>query len=42
MDKYWNELIFSICKGSAVEMRELKKYDIFDFFDYIDNKSKNG
>jgi hypothetical protein len=42
LDKYYNELIFTVCKGSPTEMNELKRFDVFDFFDYIDNKSKNG
>jgi hypothetical protein len=40
MDKYWNDLIYSFCDGDAGEMRELKKFDIMDFFGYIENKSK--
>jgi hypothetical protein len=41
MDKNWNELIYNVCKGNAGEMMALKKYDIMDFFDYVNNKN-NG
>lgn len=40
MDKYWNELLFSICKGNVSDIKELKSFDIFDFFDYIENATK--
>jgi len=40
LDNYWNELIYSVCDGKAGEMNELKKFDIMDFFDYVDNKMK--
>lgn len=39
-NKYWNEMIFRVCDGKASEMAALRKYDIFDFFDYIENKNK--
>ena len=42
MDKYWNDLIYNICDGNASEMMALKKYDIFEFFDYIENKTKKN
>jgi hypothetical protein len=42
MDKYWNELLYSVCDGKANEMNALKKFDIIDFFDYIENKSHGG
>lgn len=38
LDKYWTDLIFSISGGNATEMVQLKKFDIFDLFDYIYNK----
>ena len=40
MDKYWNELIYTITKGSAADIRELTKFDIFDFMAYVDNYKK--
>lgn len=39
-EKYWNDLLFTICNGSAIEINSLKKYDIFDVFAYIDNVMK--
>jgi len=42
MDTYWNELIYSVCKGDVSQMKDLKKFDIMDFFDYIDNKTKDN
>jgi len=36
-------LIFAVCDGKASEMNELKRFEIMEFFDYIENKSrKNG
>lgn len=35
-------MIYNVTGGNATEMTALKKYDIVDFFDYIDNKGKNG
>ena len=41
MDKFWNDLIYTVCDGKPSEMAALKKYDdIIDFFNYIENKSK--
>lgn len=42
MDKFWNDLIFAVCDGRATEMNELKKFEIMEFFDYIENKSKKN
>ena len=38
MDKYFNDLLYSVCEGKVSEMTELKRFDVFDFFDYITNK----
>jgi hypothetical protein len=35
-------LIYDICEGNASEMMVLKKFDIMDFFDYVDKKIKHG
>lgn len=35
-DQFWSKLIYDACRGDAVQMRELKQMDVFDFFDYID------
>ena len=42
MDTDFDELIYDVCKGNAAEMVILKKFDIFEFFDYIDKKNKDG
>jgi len=41
-DKYWNDLLFNITEGNASEMLALKRFDIFEFFAYVDNKMKHG
>lgn len=41
LDKYWNELVYEVCTGDASEMNALKKFNIFDFFDFVDNKMKD-
>lgn len=41
----YDELIFLHCSGDPVKISELKKYDVFDFFSFIENnerKFKNG
>jgi hypothetical protein len=40
LDKYWNELIFTVTDGNASEMMALKKFNIIEFFGYVDNKIK--
>jgi hypothetical protein len=40
MDKFWNEMIFKACGGNASDMAFIRRFDIFDFFDFI--VSKNG
>ena len=40
MDKYWEDLIYLVCGGHVCDMSALKKYDIIDFFNYVENKSK--
>jgi len=40
LERYWNELIYAVCDGKISEMSEIKRLDIFDVFDYIENKSK--
>ena len=41
-ENYWNELLYTVSKGDAGNMRELRKFDIFDFFAYIINYEKDG
>jgi hypothetical protein len=38
IDKYWNDLLYNVCKGNAQEMMQLKKFDILEFFDYVNKK----
>ena len=40
LDKYWNELIYTVTKGSATEMREIVKFSVFDFMAYVENYMK--
>ena len=40
IDKYWSDMIYSVCDGNASEINALKRFDIFDFFVYVDNKMK--
>jgi phosphorylcholine metabolism protein LicD len=40
MDKYWNDMVFTICKGDPGQMREVVKFDIFEFFAFVENKTK--
>jgi len=42
LDTYWNDLLFAVCDGKASEINELKRFEIIDFFDYIENKSKKN
>jgi hypothetical protein len=37
-----NDLLYSACEGKASEMNALKKMDIIEFFDYVNNKSSAG
>jgi len=40
IDKYWNDMVFTICKGDPGQMREVVKFDIFDFFAFVENKTR--
>jgi hypothetical protein len=40
MNKNWDEMVFNISDGNASEMMVLKKFDIADFFEFVDNKTK--
>jgi hypothetical protein len=42
MDKFWNDLIYLICKGDAGSMREVQRFDIFDFFAFVENFRKEN
>jgi hypothetical protein len=42
MGKYWNDIIYVVCKGDATSMREITKFDIFDFFAFIENFRKGN
>lgn len=41
MEKTWNELLFTVCKGDATQMKQVSGFDISDFFYYIDNFQKS-
>jgi hypothetical protein len=41
-DKFWNEFLYTLCKGDVSQIREIKKLDVFEFFDYVENYEKDG
>jgi hypothetical protein len=41
-DAFWSKLVYNVCKGDPAGMRELKRMDIFDFFEFIENYERNG
>ena len=42
LDEYWSDLLYNVCEGKASEMAVLRGFDIIEFFDYVNNKSKDG
>lgn len=43
--KYYSELIFNVTGGDPLAMDKLRRYDVFEFFRFIENyetKVKNG
>jgi hypothetical protein len=40
MDSSWNEVLYSITKGDPGAMQEMLRFDVFDFFAYIENNLK--
>jgi hypothetical protein len=40
-NRYWEDFLFTLCAGDASEMMILKRYDIFDFFEFVENKMKS-
>lgn len=38
--KMFDELIFTHCEGDPVKINELKRFDVFDFFSFIENNEK--
>jgi hypothetical protein len=45
MRRYYSELIFQVTDGDPSAMQELRRFDIFEFFRFIDNyenKIKNA
>ena len=36
-DPFWSDLIFNMCSGRVSDMREIKRLDVFEFFDYLEN-----
>jgi hypothetical protein len=39
-DKYWNDLIYTMCEGDPVQMSTVVRFDIFDFFAFVENFMK--
>ena len=42
LDKFWNSMIYNVCKGDVVAMREIKRLDVFEFLDYVDKTIEDG
>lgn len=40
VDKYWNDLIYTVCNKDPGQMREIVKMDVFEFFGFVDNFMK--
>jgi hypothetical protein len=40
LDSNWRDVIYSITKGDPGAMMEIVKFDVFEFFAYIDNNIK--
>lgn len=36
-DKFFNDLLYNVCSGKVSDMREMKRLDVFEFFDYLEN-----
>lgn len=34
--------MFKVCKGDLKNIAEMKKLDIFDFWDYVENMAEDG
>jgi hypothetical protein len=41
-EKFWNEFLYIVCKGDVANIREIKKLDVFEFFDYVENFEKDA
>lgn len=42
IDKFWDELLYNAAGGKAEEMNALRKFNIIDFFSFLENKKKNA
>ena len=38
--KHWNELIYGVCDGDPGKMTALRKMEVHQFFDYLENCKK--
>jgi hypothetical protein len=41
-EKFWSDIIYKVCKGDAANMRELRRLDVFEFFNYLENWQEDG
>ena len=41
-EKYWDDLIYTVCNGNISNMRDLKRVDIYEFFEFVENVEKDG
>lgn len=40
MEKYWSDLIYDACGKDPVKMRELVKFDVIEFFGFLEHYMK--
>ena len=39
-EKYWTDLLYTVCDGKATEIDRLCRFDVFEFFGFISNFEK--
>jgi len=39
-EKYWTDLLFTVCDGKATEIEKLCRFDVFEFFGFLSNVEK--
>lgn len=40
-EKTWNQLLFNVCSGDAKAIDTLCRFEVFDFFSFVENYEKN-
>ena len=41
-DIFWDDVIYKVCNGDITNMIAIKKLDVFEFFQYIENRKDAG